>query len=172
MIFKYVALGSEFMSSFFAVVIRLCLRGSSSWTLCGVGLLGKRKIFKGEYFPLLVVIFSCCIQNYHLKLLSIVVSVFCDMRKHLKTLICTSFYGFEWCQKSLREGHCDSVVHVYYHHALWASPRGVGTSPDKGIVQVHTLIFVRLLTKLLLMLHACHLGAIDHSASALNFVVT
>ena len=46
-------------------------------------------------------------------------------------------------------------------------PRGVGTSPDKGTVQVHTLIFVRLLTKLLLMLHACHLGA-----STLNFVAT
>ena len=94
------------------------------------------------------------------------------MRKHLKTLTCTSFSGFDWCQKSLREGHCDSVVHVYYHHALWASPRGVGTSPDKGIVQVHTLTFVRLLTKLLLMLHACHLGATDHSASTLKFVAT
>ena len=50
LILKYVALGSEVMSSFSAVVIRLCLRGSSSWTLCGVGLLDKRKILKENPF--------------------------------------------------------------------------------------------------------------------------
>ena len=50
LILKYVVLGSEVMSSFFAVVIHLCLRSSSSWTLCGVDLLGKRKILKENTF--------------------------------------------------------------------------------------------------------------------------
>lgn len=85
----YVALGSEVMSSFFAVVIRLVFKKEALHGLCG-GFTDRVISIRTH---------GCNIFLLHrityLKLLSIVVSVFCDMRKYLKTLTCASFSGFE-----------------------------------------------------------------------------